>query len=121
MNVNEVRAAGIKGNKSAFTTAIYSGFWNIFGFKHVITNKEAFSEFTVVKQGNNIMYKKVTELTDKQEAALIQASLESGGTFTATQVLEAANEGGSLTQQLAQTVQGLNQTPNPESGWPEED
>lgn len=119
MNVREVRSAGIKGNTSAFTTAIYSGFWNVFGFKHIITNKEAYSEFTVVKQGNNIGYKKVVGLTDKQQEAMLQASLESGEQYTTTDVLNATNEGGSLVDNLKETIGGLNQEPNPESGWDE--
>ena len=115
MNVREVRMAGVKGNTSAFTTAIYSGFWNLWGFKHVITNREAFSEFTLIKQPgmSPASYKKVTELTEKQEAALLEASLETGEIFTAGDSLNAAAQGGSLVNNLTDKIQPMNQPTSP--------
>jgi len=104
MNVREVRMAGVKGNTSAFTTAIYSGFWNLWGFKHVITNREAFSEFTLTKQPgmSPASYKKVTELTEKQEASLIESTLESGVSINA---VKGALQSGSSVNNLLNEIQ----------------
>ena len=111
MNVREARMSGVKGNTSAFTSAIYSGFWNLYGFKHVITNREAFSEFTVFKQPgmSPASYKAVTKLTEAQEEALLEASLESGKIFTATDTLNATAQGGSAVANLKDTIEPMNQ------------
>ena len=103
--------SGVKGNTSAFTSAIYSGFWNLYGFKHVITNREAFSEFTVFKQPgmSPASYKEVTKLTEAQEEALLEASLESGKIFTATDTLNATAQGGSAVANLKDTIEPMNQ------------
>lgn len=120
MDVTEARAIGVRGNTSAFTTAIYSGFWNMFGFKHVITNKEAFSEFTIIKQPGMSpnAYKTVqTELTDKQEKALLQATLESGDTYSTEDVLVATQQSGAVVNNLLEIVQTLNQPDQEEGGF----
>jgi hypothetical protein len=117
MNVREVRMAGVKGNTSAFTTAIYSGFWNLYGFKHVITNREAYSEFTLFKQPgmSPASYKKVTKLTEKQEASIIEKTLESGASMASVEAALNA-KGGSNVDKMADKIQPMNQptVPGPE-------
>jgi hypothetical protein len=112
MMIREANTVGVKNTASPLTEQLYSGFWNIFGFKHVINNREAYSEFSMKKQPGKIGgFAGVTELTEQQEAAALQATIENWGSiYTAEEILTAQH-----TQEAGETlVDSLMATSNQE-------
>ena len=136
MMIREANTVGVKNTASPLTEQLYSGFWNIFGFKHVINNREAYSEFSMKKQPGKIGgFAGVTELTEQQEAAALQASIEGwGGIYTAEEILTAQHtqeagetlvdslistsnqESAAMQSALANYIMNLNQNPPPATG-----
>jgi len=104
-----------RGKENAFSTKMYSGFWNVMGFKHFISNKETYSEFTLIKQvdstppdyGNINALK--TDLSEKEKEEALEASIISGQVYTADQVLMAESMGGDISTNLLENIQAINQ------------
>ena len=112
MDIREIQVASTpysdnynESQGNAFSTRIYSGFWNLFGFRHFISNKECFSEFTLYKQPGDAdpNYGKIKEVTEEMKEALLEGTLESGEIYDITQVAAAKSSGGNITNNLVES------------------
>ena len=111
MLVNEVQVANTpyyekfsRGKSSAFSGRMYSGFWSLYGFKHFISNKEVYSEFTLFKQPESTPPEmgNMDDISADLKAEAIQASLEYGGVKTAEEIQEDYSAGMELLMQTGQ-------------------
>ena len=126
MNIRELQMAGTPyaddysaSGANAISTKLYSGFWNLYGFKHTITNKTSFSEFTLYKQPGETdpNYGKIDEISEEMMKTSIEATLETGEMYDIGQTATAEAQGGSAVGNLKKNeVQKLNQAPYPNAG-----